>query len=387
MDSKYIMAIHAGHNASALIGDENGVLYAIQEERIVGEKNYWGFPKQAILACLDRYNLQPNDISKLVLGTNQVFFRYHSREDVLKSYALQDQLFGKIRQRVLVPFVLATNLKYGQKDLITELAQLGFQEEQVAFFDHHKSHAATAYYGLRKDFESDYLVVTCDGMGDNLCATVRIMGPDGKDEVVATTHSDNSLGALYSWVTFRMGFVPLEHEYKLMGMAPYTQQKYANQIKEVFYQFLDLDETGLSFKRKNRRRINDASRDIFNKLDGKRFDSICGGLQLFTEELLSKWIFNAVEKTGIKKVLAGGGVFMNVKANKVIADLENVEYFEAFPSCGDESLAFGAYFLQAIQSFPSAQVNPISHYYFGDDLDEAETLQALEKYGYQYRKK
>lgn len=386
MDSKYIMAIHAGHNASALIGDENGVLYAIQEERIVGEKNFWGFPKHAILACLDRFNLQPADIHKFVLGTNQVFFRYHSREDVLKSYALQDNFLGKIRQRVLVPFVLATNLKYGQKDLLSELTQLGFKEDQVAFFDHHASHAATAYYGLRKDTESDYLVVTCDGMGDNLCASVRIMGPNGKDEVVATTHSDNSLGALYSWVTFRMGFVPLEHEYKLMGMAPYTKQKYANEVRDVLYQFLDLDESGLKFKRKGLKRINDASRDVFNKLDGKRFDSICGGLQTFTEEILSKWIKNAVEKTGIRKVLAGGGVFMNVKANKVIADLENVDYFEAFPSCGDESLAFGAYFLQAAEQFSPESVKPICHYYFGDDLDETETIQVLEKYGYNYRK-
>lgn len=384
MGKKFILGIHAGHNASAIIGNEEGILYAIQEERLCREKNFWGFPEKAIQACLDKFNLQASDIHKVVLGTNQIIFRYHSREDVLKSYAIQDELLGKIRQRLIVPFVLSTNPKYGQKDLIKVLSEIGFSSDQMAFFEHHRSHAATAYYGLRKNTEEDYLVVTCDGMGDNLCATIRIMGPNGREEIVATTHSDHSLGALYSWVTFRMGFVPLEHEYKLMGMAPYTDVKYASAVKDIFYEFLGLSSNGLQFEKKKTKRINDASRDIFKRLEGKRFDAICGGLQLFTEELLSKWIENAVEKTGIRKVLAAGGVFMNVKANQVIAQLDNVDYFEAFPSCGDETLPFGAYYLQAAQVFDGNNIPNLSHYYLGDDLDESATLEAIKAYGYQY---
>ena len=51
--SKYILAVHAGHNASVLIGNEKEILYAVQEERFTGEKNYWGFPEKSIQAALD----------------------------------------------------------------------------------------------------------------------------------------------------------------------------------------------------------------------------------------------------------------------------------------------------------------------------------------------
>lgn len=381
---KYILAIHAGHNASALIGDENGVLYAVQEERLNGEKNYWGFPKKSIQACLAQANIKPAEVSQVVFGAHQLVTRYHSREDVLDSYARQDTLTGTIRQRLIVPFVLKLHKTFGQKEVLAELKKLGFEKDWVTFYDHHGSHAATAYYGLRQSKE-DYLVLTCDGSGDDLCASVRIMGP-GKDKVVATTQWSNSLGALYSWTTFRMGFVPLEHEYKLMGMAPYTAEYYANEIKKIYQSFLGLDETGLRFERKTIKRISEVSRDLFKKLEGKRFDAICGGLQNFTEEIMTEWVRNAVKKTGIKKVVAAGGVFMNVKANKVISEIPEVEYFEAFPSCGDETLVFGAYYQYVASTFGDNNVEKLKHFYTGDDLDETETVDALKAYSYKFEK-
>lgn len=383
--SKYILAIHAGHNASALIGTPEGIVYAIQEERLNGEKNYWGFPKMSIQACLDRVGIEADEVEQIVFGANQLVTRYHSRTDVLESYARQDTLTGSIRQRYLVPFALKFHKRYGQKEVLHQLTELGLDTAKTTFFDHHGSHAATAYFGLRQSLTEDYLVVTCDGSGDDLCATVRVMGPD-KDNVIATTQWNNSLGALYSWTTYRMGFVPLEHEYKLMGMAPYTAAKYANEVKAVYESFLGLDETGLAFKRKTIKRISDVSRDLFQKLDGKRFDAICGGLQLFTEEILANWVKNAVMKTGVRKVLAAGGVFMNVKANKIISELAEVDYFEAFPSCGDETLPFGAYYQYVAKQYGDSSVSPLQHFYTGDDLDEVEVVNALKKYQYSFHK-
>ena len=253
----------------------------------------------------------------------------------------------------------------------------------MKFLDHHTSHAASAYYGLRKD-DSEYLVMTCDGSGDDLCATVRVMGPNLKDHIVAKTQWNDSLGALYSWTTYRMGFVPLEHEYKLMGMAPYCDQKYSDEVKEVFKSFLWLDTSGLRFKRSNLKRISDSSKDIFARLDGKRFDAICGGLQSFTEDLLSTWVVNAARKTGVRKVLGAGGVFMNVKANQIIAEHPEVEYFEAFPSCGDETLPFGAYYQHVAHELGDDQVKPLTHFYFGDSISDDDALGAIRSKGLEY---
>ena len=385
--SNWILGVHAGHNSGAMIGQlDSGILYAAQEERFTGEKNYWGFPSKAIKACLAYAGIEASEVEQIVIGSQQNFIRYHSREDVIESYRRQDTLGGKVRQRFLMPMALKLMPKYGQKELLEALQSEGFDGDKISYYDHHTSHAATAYYGLRKDIKEDYLILTCDGSGDDLSASVRVMGPNGKDEVVATTQWNNSLGALYSWTTYRMGFVPLEHEYKLMGMAPYTQEKYAAEVRDVYREFLGLDKTGLSFKRKTMKRVSDSSRDLFQRLDGKRFDAICGGLQMFTEELLAEWAANAVKATGVKKVLAAGGVFMNVKANKVIAELPEVEYFEAFPSCGDETLPFGAYYQYVQQKAGDEAVKGLSHFYLGDGIPEQEAESAIKKFGYAYEK-
>jgi len=61
--SRYILALHAGHNASAVIGDEEGLRFAIQEERLTGEKNYWGFPVRSIQACMNAVGATATDIA------------------------------------------------------------------------------------------------------------------------------------------------------------------------------------------------------------------------------------------------------------------------------------------------------------------------------------
>ena len=200
----------------------------------------------------------------------------------------------------------------------------------LSIYDHHTSHAATAYYGLRTDPEKKYLVLTCDGSGDGLSASVRVMG-GGEHRILAETSANDTLGAVYAWVTFAMGFLPMEHEYKLMGMAPYASESAACEAAKMFHAYLGLDATGLSFERKISERISDLSDRLFRDMKGRRFDYICAGLQRFTEEILLEWTRNAVKKTGIGDVLAAGGVFMNVKANKRIAELPEVSIVRGLP--------------------------------------------------------
>jgi carbamoyltransferase len=383
--SKYILAIHAGHNAGVLIGDQTGILYAIQEERLTGEKNYWGLPRNALRACLDHVGAKPTDIASIAYGSKQVLSRYHSREDVMAAYKRQSSLLGKLRQRVAMPLLTALQPNLGQGGLNDFLAAHNLADTPIRFFGHHETHAACAYYGLRANPSEEYLVFTCDGAGDGASATVSVMG-NGQSRELARTHWDDSLGALYSWTTYAMGFVPLEHEYKLMGMAPYASDKSARDMADIFHGYLGLDESGLAFKRKISERINDIGEILAQDFRGKRFDWICAGLQRFTEELLAEWVSNAVAKTGIKKIVAAGGVFMNVKANQVIAQLQEVDDFEAFPSCGDETLPMGAYYQEAASRYGDGEVKPLTHFYFGDDavVSEEETEKVLKESEFSY---
>ncbi len=383
--SRYILAVHAGHNASALIGDPTGVIYAIQEERLNGEKNYWGVPRLALRACLQKVNATARDLDVVTCGMKQVLTRYHSREDVLEAYRRQDTLSGRIRQRLLMPLLINTRPNYGQDQLREFLDSEGLAGVPVSHHDHHLSHGTTAYYGLRRDPQRPYLVLTCDGAGDGNCATIRVM-QGARIETIAETPWESSLGSVYSWVTFLMGFVPLEHEYKLMGMAPYASESAAKEAAAVFERYLGLDESGLGFRRKSRERMNDLSDRLIADMRGMRFDYICAGLQRFTEDLLVGWARKAVEKTGVRDIVAGGGVFMNVKASKRIAELPEVASFEAFPSCGDETLPFGAFYLEALRKYGNEGVRGLVHFYLGDDEREADMLASVRESGFPHER-
>lgn len=386
---RYILSVRAGHNASACIGDRSGLLFGIQEERLNGEKNYWGFPRLSIRHCMKHVGAKPEDIELISCGEELMSVRYHSRDDVLKAYQnhTKGNTWGRIRQRILMPLVLSVNPTFGQGRFTSLLQGEGLGKIPVKYYTHHTAHAATAYYGLRKDPNKDYLVLTSDGSGDGISATVRVWGK-GQERILAKSSVEDSLGAIYAWVTYALGFVPMEHEYKLMGMAPYVSDSTADDMAKMFYQYLDLAPDGLTFQRKIPEPIINFSDRLFADIQGKRFDYICAGLQRFTEDILRRWVKNAVAATGIRDVLVAGGVFMNVKANKRIAELPEVDNFEAFPSCGDETLPLGAFYKAAAEVYGDPEVKPLQHFYLGDSIGEAEAKAAIEKYaqehGYRY---
>lgn len=208
--------------------------------------------------------------------------------------------------------------------------------------EHHEAHALSPvyFYGLHQQ-NDPILVMTLDGMGDDgICASVRIW-KDGHLETLATTPFIHSLGFIWSNMTRAMGMKPLEHEYKVMGLAAYTTEKYFKKTyEEVFRNLIRVD--GLTWKSGNP--LNRALVFLEDKLFGRRFDNIAGALQYMTEERVIEWIENAVKHTGIRKVAFSGGVFMNVKLNKRIEEMENLEKTYFMPSCGDESNVVGAIF-------------------------------------------
>jgi carbamoyltransferase len=120
-----------------------------------------------------------------------------------------------------------------------------------------------------------------------------------------------------------------------------------------------------------------------------RFDWVCGGIQKLTEDMLTTWIRNAVTETGVRKVVLSGGVFMNVKANKAIMELPEVEALFIFPSCGDETNAIGAawhlYSEVKKQKGERIDIQPLEHFYLGSEFNEGEIDEAIK--GYHFEKK
>ena len=137
---------------------------------------------------------------------------------------------------------------------------------------------------------------------------------------------------------------PAEHEYKLMGLAAYNTHKYGKEAYNVYADTLQVD--GLSFKYKTK--IKDHFFYFQEKLEGQRFDAIAYGIQKRSEELLTEWIHNGIKETGIKNIVMSGGVAQNIKANKLIAELKDLNNLFIPPGPGDESISIGAAFLEYI---------------------------------------
>ena len=208
--------------------------------------------------------------------------------------------------------------------------------------DHHLCHVAASYYCSEFSKDKKVLAISSDGSGDNLSGSVYICKGNILKRI-AFTNRAASLGKIYSRVTAFLGFKPWEHEYKIMGMAPYGNYKASKSLKEnVFDKLITVDSRSLKFVLKTKLSMNHCYKYLAENLQGERIDNISGALQLFTEEMLKKLVLSAVKKTKISTVLLSGGVFMNVKANHVISKIKSIKKLFIMPSCGDESLSIGA---------------------------------------------
>jgi carbamoyltransferase len=373
-----ILGVHDGHNASACLLDGGRLVACIQEERLVGQKNYWGLPERSIERILRDHRLSAADIDRVAVAS------LHTPQpaDVLERYK---GLRLPLRSQA-VEWLAATPVYSAYKRRVASLrtknlVRLGFREDRIGRVEHHTCHAAAAYYGAPFRGER-VLVLTSDGSGDGLCATVSV-GEGGRLQRLAETRKGHSIGNVYAQVTFLLGMVPWEHEWKVMGMAPYAPEDGAERSYSVFQKYLEAPEGALTLRRAIPEPTHLIYRRLRRELELHRFDWICAGVQRMTEDLLCRWVRSAVEKTGIRKLALSGGVFMNVKANKLLMEMEAIEDLFVFPSCGDESNSIGAAYWTEAQACLEAgrpvDVAPLSDIYLGPSFSDADVEAALSR--------
>ena len=214
--------------------------------------------------------------------------------------------------------------------------------------DHSSCHNAYAYFS--QETEDDYLSISLDAFGDDINYSAKIYRrKNGLIETEEIVKGDFIIGRLYRYITLILGLKPNEHEYKVMGLAPYCKDKYYQNILETFKAIQDVE--GLHFKYIERPK--DHFFAIREKTTFTRFDSIAGGLQAYTEYLIQKWVRNLIRETGVSKVCYAGGVAMNVKTNMLLAKLPEVQDLHVPLTPDDTSQAIGAVyqFLHESKSF------------------------------------
>lgn len=377
-----VLGISEGHNASASLIRNGRIVSAVSEERLSRIKNDFGYPKRAIDEVLKIGGSNPAEIDKVALGA--VFMHgpefYKDWNWYRKGFSQQmDDMENEPYRR---KYFLEERLPY-RREVVKK--HLGVSDERIEIVDHHEAHAAAAYYACPWINDAGkILVLTLDGSGDGLCATVNI-GEGGKLTRIASTKSDASIGKVYSRVTFLLGMKPWEHEYKIMGLAPYAEEKGVSKSYKVLRPLVEIDDGELVFRKGTHISPGYSYPYLKSELENHRFDWIAGAVQKVLEELIVKWVNNAVRKTGARRVACAGGVFMNVKVNMLISEIDGLDDLFVFPSCGDESLGIGAaykvYAGLLEQQKDKLRIEPFDNIYLGPEYGDKEIESRIEAGG------
>lgn len=332
------------HDAAAALIEDGKIIAAAQEERFSRKKHDARFPRQAVEYCLKEAG--PGAID-YVAFYDKPFLKFERLLETYLSFAPR----GFSSFRMALPLWISEKL-FQKGMLVKELNKHlgeGDWSKKLLFSEHHQSHAASAFFP--SPFE-EALVLTMDGVGE-WTTTSAAIGRGNKLEVLKEIHFPHSLGLLYSAFTYYTGFKVNSGEYKLMGLAPYGEPKYAGLIRE---KLIDIKTDG-SFR---------LALEYFDYCTGltmtnSRFDELFGGparspeepltqkhmdlaasIQLVTEEVVLKMARALARETGLKNLCLAGGVALNCVANgKVLRD-GAFEKIWIQPAAGDAGGALGA---------------------------------------------
>lgn len=222
--------------------------------------------------------------------------------------------------------------------------------EKIIHSEHDWCHACYGFYGspIRDD---NTLILTADGWGDDLSGTISIYSESKRqiERVKEYDPKEFQLARIYRYTTLVLRMLANEHEYKVMGLAPYYKGPMLEKVEKVFDNMLQYNNLEFSFNKE----IPDIYEHLEKNLNGFRFDHIAAGLQSFTEKILVKWFSDAVKEYDSSSVVFSGGVSMNVKANMKISKIPQIKKMFVCGAGTDETLPIGA-------CYHLAEINGIS---------------------------
>jgi len=334
------------HDSAAAIVEDGRIIAAAQEERFTRKKHDPGFPLQAIAYCLEAAGRSLEGIDHIVFY-DKPFLKFERLLETYLAFAPK----GFTSFRMAMPIWLKEKLF--QKSLLSkELRKIDPKWKAPAkllFAEHHLSHAASAFYP--SPFE-EAVLLTMDGVGE--WATTSIAVGRGRDlRIDREIHFPHSLGLLYSAFTYFTGFKVNSGEYKLMGLAPYGEPRYAKLIRDNLIDVktdgsfrLNLDYfdycTGLTMTNSRFAELFGGPARRADQLLTQREMDIAASIQLILEEVVLALTRSIATETGIANLCLAGGVALNCVANGKILRDGAFSNIWVQPAAGDAGGALGA---------------------------------------------
>ncbi|MBI3704184.1 MAG: carbamoyltransferase [Rhizobiales bacterium] len=334
------------HDSAAALVEDGCIVAAAQEERFTRIKHDPSFPTNAIGYCLDAASVKLDELDYVVFY-DKPFLKF---ERLLETYcAMTPRGFRSFR--MAIPLWLSEKLF--QKSLLRrKLKHFGETFEghhRLLFCEHHLSHAASAFYPSPYD---EAVVLTMDGVGE-WATTSAATGTGNRLEIFQEIHFPHSLGLLYSAFTYYTGFKVNSGEYKVMGLAPYGEPKYAKLILDNIIDLkadgsfrLDMSYfdycTGLTMTNARFAALfGEPVRNPDQLLTQFHMD-VAASIQAVLDEAMLRLVRALAKQTGMRNLCLAGGVALNCVANGKALRERVFDNIWIQPAAGDAGGAVGA---------------------------------------------
>ncbi|MBN2028636.1 hypothetical protein JW824_00170 [bacterium] len=337
------LGIWDNHDSGVAVIENNKILFAINEERLSRRKLEILFPHNSIRYAMTYLGLGASDIDHIAISTFDV------AKTIQRFFPFLKEEYYMIRRRKKVPSKLNMFKKFNKywitqipgnsisrsfSDFILkrELSKHGLDRINRSFVEHHLCHAACAAF--TSEFDS-CLVVTMDGLGDGLSATISVF-KNGTLTRIKSISAKSSLGIFFEHVTNLLNMRELEDEGKVMALANYAYS--VNDIDNPLIDFFEINDLEILSKYSSLR-LHKRLSEILWTAPSEQFAAMAQrALEVWVIELIQ----NALAKTSESNIALAGGLFSNIKVNRLIKNLEKVNNCYVFPHMGDGGLAMGA---------------------------------------------
>ncbi|MBS1507562.1 MAG: carbamoyltransferase [Bacteroidetes bacterium] len=393
-----ILGLNAYHaDSSAAIFKDGALIAATEEERFRRIKHWAGFPSEAIKFCLKEAGVTLKEVDYICIGRDPKAKVWKKVLFVLKNIGRKNTL-------------LSDRIKNSGKvaSIETELSALsGLSEKElkpkIVNVEHHRSHLASAFFA--SPFQES-AILSIDGSGD-FTTTMIAVGKGNQIEVLDSVDFPVSAGLFYTAFTQYLGFPHYGDEYKVMGLAPYGEPKYLDEVRKILILKPDglFDWESEYFAPTTEIKLDYSTHvPVISTLYGQKMIDVFGpsrqpgdeltqyhkdlaaSVQRVCEELILHILNHLQKRTGLKNICIAGGVAQNSVANGKIVEKTNFENLY-LPSAGhDAGISMGSALYAYNHIFKSSRGSAVYSAYTGSRFSNEEIEDVLKKNNVKYQR-